>query len=408
MIGNDGQNNSNAFRMTIATNSANANSSSNCSGDLGVTCTTSGTSKEFHLRSTPWWNRRSQLEKWLFVLSSIFLLICVALALVLIAKLPYSSDQAGVTKSQGALGLHDKSSVCLTPGCILIAAEYLQSANLSANPCEDFYDFACGQYEANTAIPDHETSKTSFQSAEDVLNYRLKSVLENPPDDNENKVFKKVRDFYMSCMNRTEINILKEKPLKDLLSRLGGWPAVEGEAWSTKGDANFDWTKMIYKLRRIGVMHNLLVDFSVSVDSLNSSTYTIEVDEPSLGMPGRTYLLKGVNDSLVQKYLNFMVETAVLLGADRKIAEVDLLASLEFEINLANFTLPKEERRNFTKLYNKMTLRELNTNAPFINWVEYANEMLMQKVDENEIVIVVSPSYLRNLTKLLEETQKRY
>lgn len=60
------------------------------------------------------------------------------------------------------------------------------------------------------------------------------------------------------------------------------------------------------------------------------------MDEPSLGMPGRSYLLKGINDQLVQKYLNFMVQTAVMLGADEAEAKDELKNSLLFEIQMAN------------------------------------------------------------------------
>jgi len=53
-------------------------------------------------------------------------------------------------------------------------------------------------------------------------------------------------------------------------------------------------------------------------------------------MPDRSYLLKGENDTTVQGYFNLMVESAVLLGADRAFAEKDLKEALRFEMMLAN------------------------------------------------------------------------
>lgn len=38
--------------------------------------------------------------------------------------------------------------------------------------------------------------------------------------------------------------------------------------------------------------------------------------------------------------------------------------------------MPKEERRNISKLYNKMTIQELQTMVPEIPWLEYINRVL--------------------------------
>jgi neprilysin len=54
----------------------------------------------------------------------------------------------------------------------------------------------------------------------------------------------------------------------------------------------------------------------------------------------REYLVKGFDDKDVQYYYRFMVDTAVLLGADRAIAEKEMKESLLFEIDLANILVP--------------------------------------------------------------------
>lgn len=62
----------------------------------------------------------------------------------------------------------------------------------------------------------------------------------------------------------------------------------------------------------------------------------------------REYLIKGFNDDKVLKaYYEYMVDTAVMLGADRNRAETELWESLQFEISLAHvssiFHRKKEE-----------------------------------------------------------------
>ena len=51
------------------------------------------------------------------------------------------------------------------------------------------------------------------------------------------------------------------------------------------------------------------------------------------------------------------MSVAVLLGADRATAERELRESLEFEIKLAHASMPREMRRNATRLYNPMKIK---------------------------------------------------
>ena len=52
-------------------------------------------------------------------------------------------------------------------------------------------------------------------------------------------------------------------------------------------------------------------------DDRNTSWNVISFDQASLGLT-REYLIKGFDDDNVQVYYKFMVETAVLLGADEQ------------------------------------------------------------------------------------------
>ena len=90
-------------------------------------------------------------------------------------------------------------------------------------------------------------------------------------------------------------------------------------------------------------MHEYKVDF-------------FRIIQASLGM-SREYLVNGIEDEDVNSYYNYMVNVAVLLGADRVTAERELRESLLFEIELANASKPREERRNATRLYNPMQIR---------------------------------------------------
>lgn len=51
------------------------------------------------------------------------------------------------------------------------------------------------------------------------------------------------------------------------------------------------------------------------------------------------FLLHDLEDANVKAYYEFMVDSAVVIGANKTVAEVELLDSLRFEMELAKVTL---------------------------------------------------------------------
>ncbi len=72
-----------------------------------------------------------------------------------------------------------------------------------------------------------------------------------------------------------------------------------------------------------------------------------------------------------------MVDFAELMGADREVAEVELMDVLNLEIALANISAPREQRRNKTALYNPTTLGEFATGPGLPpSWTDYVRELV--------------------------------
>lgn len=59
------------------------------------------------------------------------------------------------------------------------------------------------------------------------------------------------------------------------------------------------------------------------------------MDQSAIGL-SREYLVKGLEDKIVSAYYDYMVDLAVIYGADRTRAKSELMDSLNFEIALAN------------------------------------------------------------------------
>ncbi|KAI1296514.1 Membrane metallo-endopeptidase-like 1 [Halotydeus destructor] len=269
----------------------------------------------------------------------------------------------------------NSDSVCLSPGCVKAAAEFIKNMDERVDPCDDFYRFSCGNWVDSQVIPDDRTSVSVFSLLQDDLNNKLRVLVERAAQPEEPLFFTKMRNMYQACMNLTEIEKVANTPLQGLLKQLGGWPVLEGSSWS--GD-NFNWLDSLIAFRKHGFSHDLFMDLSVTPDFRNNTRHVIDLDQASLGMPDRSYLLRGLNDSAVAGYYKLMVESAVILGADRQTAERDMLEALQFETILAN--------------------------TP---WSKYFNNLLNNPVADDEEIIVNVPKFIIKVDKLLPATDKR-
>ena len=54
-----------------------------------------------------------------------------------------------------ALKLDDppEPEICNTPDCVVAAHSLIQNMDLTADPCEDFYQYACGNFEKRVSLP---------------------------------------------------------------------------------------------------------------------------------------------------------------------------------------------------------------------------------------------------------------
>ncbi|XP_015600086.1 neprilysin-2 isoform X3 [Cephus cinctus] len=384
--------------------------------------------KQTVIKNPTWWKRRSALERGLTIVAVSGALLCIALAVALgvlasnvgpcdvsttvpdnSEMLPSTAEALGggppakdvFSVSRGP----ESDDVCFTAGCVHTASKILESMDPNVEPCDDFYQFACGGFLKETTIPDDKVSVTTFSVISDKLQEQLRLSIEEESSPHEPKPFRLAKNLYKACMNKTAIESLGLDPLKKILQKLGGWPVLDGDSWK---DGDFDWKKSVYVFRKMGYSVDYFIDFSIGVDLKNSTKRVIDLDQASLGL-SREYLSKGFDDKIVQAYYSYMVDIAVILGANKATAAKELKQSLEFEIKLANISLPNEKRRNATLLYNPMTIAELTKTYNSVPWKEYFNNLLPSnvQVDENEVVIVNVPSFISDLEELLSQTPKR-
>lgn len=115
------------------------------------------------------------------------------------------------------------------------------------------------------------------------------------------------------------------------LKNLGGWPVLEGNQWDERA---FNWTTIIKKFNEMGNQNSAMFSYTVNTDVKNVTTRILNLDEANLFIE-RENLLYGVKDEIVRAYYDFMVDIAIIFGADNQTAKRDMKDVLDLQIKLA-------------------------------------------------------------------------
>lgn len=150
----------------------------------------------------------------------------------------------------------------------------LNAIDSTVEPCDDFYQFACGKFVQDTYIPDDKLVVDTFISLSDKIDIQLRKIIEDDIDPMESRVFQLVKKMHKSCMNRTAVEALGLDAFNQIITDIGGWPAVIGDSWN---DTTWDWIESIRQMRQIGLMTNYLLSTSVGAHLKNSTRRSLRV-----------------------------------------------------------------------------------------------------------------------------------
>lgn len=156
---------------------------------------------------------------------------------------------------------------CESYGCVQAAAQIVSYIDDNIDPCDNFYQFANGQYiKEMTDDTDDWESHGLYSTVSKLVNKKIGPLLSEPSQPDEWKVFRLAKTFYQSCLSQWKIVTRVNEQLAEILHELGGWPVVQGSSWSSR---KFDLIEMMGKVKKCGFETNSIFTLDVGVDRNN-------------------------------------------------------------------------------------------------------------------------------------------
>ena len=142
------------------------------------------------------------------------------------------------------------------------------------NPCQDFYQYACGGWEKRYLIPQYSSAVNNLDILDDRLAIVLKGLLEEPEKSTDIFTTKQSKRLYASCIDRTRAESQGIIRLRLVASVLNGLPIVT---------ENYDISQIqledLYSYSQIyfDMLRPIPFRFTVEVDANNSNANILQV-----------------------------------------------------------------------------------------------------------------------------------
>jgi len=249
----------------------------------------------------------------------------------------------------------------------------------TAKAADDFDQFVNGGWKRRTEIPaDQPSTGVGF----DVFNRsqaQIRAIIEQAP------AASPLGGMYRSFMNEAAVEARADKPLQADLKRVAA--LADKDAFARfMGDTN-------------GAFGLTLISAGVAPDPVHPEMNTLFLGQAGLGLPDRDYYLTPTFKPQLDAYRAYVERTLGMIGYPDPTKNAD--AVLAFETAVAKASWPAADRRDIDKINNPMSVAELQTFAPGLNWDAYLTGSGIAKRDH---AIVQEKTAIKEIAALYDRT----
>ena len=180
--------------------------------------------------------------------------------------------------------------MCETTDCLRSASNLLLSMDQTVDPCDDFYQFTCGNWQEEHPRPDSSTSFDWFSEKQNKIIRKVRTFLQKNATTSDPNAVNKTKIMYKACMDVDAMNRAKFKPIFKLLKefKLPMLPSILNHSdivdTSSEQTEPFNWIETLVRIK-LAMGMDVLIGFDIFPDPANRSINKIAVGTPESGSP---------------------------------------------------------------------------------------------------------------------------
>ncbi len=261
----------------------------------------------------------------------------------------------------------------------------LAGRDLSVRPGRDFNLHASGSYVRNTPIPSDKVMVGAFVGLHYQSQDQLLAIIREQAATPVTPDGVRIGNLFRSFMDEARIEALDDKPLQSDLDRVRVATTPEAQA-RLMGDSQ-------------GRAGGSFFASEVQEDLKNPNRSALYLGLAGLGLPDRDYYLAEGFAPVRKAYQDYLAQVLAAIGwPDAQRAAADVWA---LELRIAGVHWSRAEKRETGRIYNPMTLSELDVFAPGFPWHAWAEGAGVAQVAR---FIVIEKDAFPALAKIFAET----